>query len=102
LPICAINVTHTSESWSSLLFKSGVTSLTRKSGELGDSEGASKRIDTVAGDIEDDSVKMCESGLSPVEGIEVVNVGDIDVGGSYLKPQFQSTGVLRETAADLT
>jgi hypothetical protein len=62
----------------------GRTSLSRNAPELGDSEGARRRIDAVRGDNVLVRVKRCGNGLDTFEGIEWLMDGAKLVGGSYL------------------
>jgi hypothetical protein len=68
----------------SFLLPETVNSLARKVLELGDSEGARRRMERVYGTREVVSLKMCGRGLSVLEGIECERLGVRGVGGSYL------------------
>lgn len=59
-------------------------SLARKSGELGDSDGESRRMEIDGRERDDVSWKRCGRGLKAVDGIECDSVGASGVGGSYL------------------
>lgn len=59
-------------------------SLTIKSGELGDSDGTSRRMEMVGGTMDEASENKWGMGLRDKDGIESVGVGVILVGGSYL------------------
>lgn len=62
-------------------------SLGRKAEELGDSDGAKRRMDTVKGTRHDARVKMWGKGLRTGDVIECERVGVSVVGGSYLLRQ---------------
>lgn len=82
LPICAISVAQASDttSWT----PPEENSLSRNEPELGASEGARRRIDTVNGVKLVVSAKMWGNGFRLVDGIECESVGEKCVGGSYL------------------
>lgn len=62
-----------------------MTSLAINSGELGESEGASSRIEIVGAVIDEARVKTWGKGLKTFDGIERASVGVKAVGGSYLE-----------------
>lgn len=72
-----------SERMSSLL-RPDTKSLGRNDGELGDSDGASKRMDIVSGTRDVVSLKMCDKGFMDDDAMERESVGVQFVGGSYL------------------
>lgn len=83
-PISDINVAHTSERSSGPEMPEFNTSLTTNVPELGDSDKASKRIESVWGRIDDEMEKMWDKGLSLVDGMDNETVGDKAVGASIL------------------
>lgn len=84
-PTWAIKLADASVSGSSPLLKPlDRTSLNTNVVELGDSDGARRRIDAVRGENALARVKRCDSGLSTFEGIGWLMDGVKLVGGSYL------------------
>jgi hypothetical protein len=63
-------------------------------GELGDSEGERRRMETVEGSREVVRVNKCRIGLKMGDGIEWVSVGDNDVGESYLEKRSETAAGL--------
>jgi len=82
----AINVAVTSDNTSSGPRFPEMISLTRNVPELGESEGARRRIDMLCGTTEQESANRWGSGCKILgeEGIERDRVGDRFVGGSIL------------------
>lgn len=84
MPAWAINVADASVNKSPPSEPFGRIPLSRNAPELGDSEGARRRIEAVKGASVVARVKRCGNGFNTFEGIEWLMDGVKLMGGSYL------------------